>query len=106
MSQKTQATGVADARQQHAAELSVLVARINSAPEDIAPVAEALERVLEIASFAPGGWNALIDCIVASTSRAEVLAFCRAFTSIVVVSETHEDDQPFNPVHDVEGVLA
>lgn len=75
----------ADARGQAVAVLSTLTAKMNASPEDAAPVAEALERVLDIAAYAPGGWGSLVDCLKASNSLNDVLSFCMAFAQIVAV---------------------
>lgn len=82
----SQATDVQDIRQRHAAELSVLVAKMNTAPEDAGPVTKAIERVLDIASCLPGGQHALIDGLRSSSSAQEVLAFCKAFVHTMGVA--------------------
>jgi hypothetical protein len=83
---------VLEDRQQHAAELSVLVARINATPEDVAPITEAFLRILDIAAFAPGGQQALIDCLAACDRVAEVLAFCKMFVNVIAFTVPHEEE--------------
>lgn len=93
-------------RQQQAALLSVAVARINSEPEEPQHVAEAFERVLEIAAASPGGWNSLVHFLEQSRSRDDILAFCKAFTSIVAIGERQaralDEDEIIEPVHDFD----
>lgn len=100
-----QAAPVDDARQQQAAELSVLVAKINATPEDVGPVTEAFLRVLEIASYAPGGQQSLIDGLASCQKTNEVLAFCKMFVNIIAIdcggARHPTGDAWINPVHDL-----
>lgn len=54
-------------------------------PGEVSPILEAFERVLDIASFAPGGWGALIDGLRSCKGAEDVKAFCRAFTMVITV---------------------
>lgn len=104
MNQVPQATGALDdARLQHASRLGVLVAKINATPEDVGPIQEAFCRVLDIASFAPGGQQALLDRLADCEQVQEVLAFCRAFVHLVAIDcgGAQHAEGVINPVHDL-----
>lgn len=85
MEMLTRATFVDDIRQQHAAELGVLVAKINATPEDVGPITEAFTRVLDIAACAPGGQQSLIDGLARCGQVSEVLAFCKMFVNVIAM---------------------
>jgi hypothetical protein len=105
----THATGVDDTRQQLAAQLGVLVARINTTPSDVGPVTEAFTRVLDIAACAPGGQQALIDGLAKCAQVSEVLAFCKMFVNVIAMdcggARHHAGAAWIQPVHD-EAVAA
>ncbi len=88
-------------RQQQAAKLSVLVAKIHATPEDVGPITEAFIRVLDIASFAPGGQHALIDGLTHCEAVQEVLAFCKMFVHVCTLDVGFP---AFNAVHDPEAL--
>lgn len=109
MTSAVHATSAFEERQRHAAELSVLVAKINATPEDVAPVTDAFLRVLEIAAASPGGQPALIDGLAHCAQVGEVLAFCKMFVNVIAI-DNGVARHPFggayiNAVHD-EGVPA
>lgn len=84
-------------RAQSIAELTICAVRMNSNPADAAPIVEAVERILEIAADAPGGWAAVIDGLKASQSAQDVAAFCRAYVNVLTVESRNDE---CNPVHD------
>lgn len=85
MNTQMPATGFDDARLQHASRLQVLVAQSNATPEDVGPITEAFQRVLDIAAHLPGGQQALIDGLASCKQVNEVLAFCKLFVSVVAL---------------------